>query len=199
MQSYRHIIIHSNSPSFIFSPQGFEWDLKGIPLDPGAELHCVVKDHEKMGRNRLFLLQQLKTDKSTFCIINIDEACARSNLIRTSSETFLPRCIFSVAPPRGCKCDSGFMSDVIHDYHPIILYVSAILYTHESFRMTVLHERLVIYGITRMDGYSWIFPLHQKVKITGVPVKERLQALWNPAITLFSCRVYFVTFPPIHT
>lgn len=32
--------------------QGFEWDLKGIPLDSGAELHCVVKDHEKMGRNR---------------------------------------------------------------------------------------------------------------------------------------------------
>lgn len=52
MQSYCHVIIHSNSPSFIFLSQGFEWDLKGIPLDPGAELHCVVKDHEKMGRNR---------------------------------------------------------------------------------------------------------------------------------------------------
>ena len=38
------------------SPQGFEWDLKGIPLDPGAELHCVVKDHEKMGRNRYWWL-----------------------------------------------------------------------------------------------------------------------------------------------
>lgn len=35
--------------------QGFEWDLKGIPLDPGAELHCVVKDHEKMGRNRYYV------------------------------------------------------------------------------------------------------------------------------------------------
>lgn len=35
--------------------QGFEWDLKGIPLDSGAELHCVVKDHEKMGRNRCWL------------------------------------------------------------------------------------------------------------------------------------------------
>uniref|UniRef100_A0A3Q2PPJ6 Dysferlin, limb girdle muscular dystrophy 2B (autosomal recessive) n=1 Tax=Fundulus heteroclitus TaxID=8078 RepID=A0A3Q2PPJ6_FUNHE len=32
--------------------EGFEWDLKGIPLDSGAEIHCVVKDHEKMGRNR---------------------------------------------------------------------------------------------------------------------------------------------------
>ncbi|XP_056299171.1 dysferlin isoform X6 [Pseudoliparis swirei] len=32
--------------------EGFEWDLKGAPLEPGAELHCVVKDHEKMGRNR---------------------------------------------------------------------------------------------------------------------------------------------------
>ncbi|TRY92949.1 hypothetical protein DNTS_016092 [Danionella cerebrum] len=31
---------------------GFEWDLKGVPLDSGAELHVVVKDHEKMGRNR---------------------------------------------------------------------------------------------------------------------------------------------------
>ncbi|XP_051577983.1 dysferlin-like isoform X1 [Myxocyprinus asiaticus] len=32
--------------------EGFEWDLKGMPLDSGAELHVVVKDHEKMGRNR---------------------------------------------------------------------------------------------------------------------------------------------------
>ncbi|XP_016421551.1 dysferlin isoform X4 [Sinocyclocheilus rhinocerous] len=32
--------------------EGFEWDLKGVPLDSGAELHVVVKDHEKMGRNR---------------------------------------------------------------------------------------------------------------------------------------------------
>uniref|UniRef100_A0A670JIM0 Dysferlin n=1 Tax=Podarcis muralis TaxID=64176 RepID=A0A670JIM0_PODMU len=32
--------------------EGFEWDLKGIPLDQNAELHVVVKDHEKMGRNR---------------------------------------------------------------------------------------------------------------------------------------------------
>ncbi|KAL4660943.1 dysferlin [Arapaima gigas] len=32
--------------------EGFEWDLKGLPLDPGADLHVVVKDHEKMGRNR---------------------------------------------------------------------------------------------------------------------------------------------------
>ncbi|KAJ8392183.1 hypothetical protein AAFF_G00077510 [Aldrovandia affinis] len=32
--------------------EGFEWDLKGVPLDSGAGLHVVVKDHEKMGRNR---------------------------------------------------------------------------------------------------------------------------------------------------
>nr|XP_041571493.1 dysferlin isoform X7 [Taeniopygia guttata] len=32
--------------------EGFEWDLKGIPLDPDAELTVVVKDHETMGRNR---------------------------------------------------------------------------------------------------------------------------------------------------
>ncbi|XP_069061681.1 dysferlin isoform X3 [Pleurodeles waltl] len=32
--------------------EGFEWDLKGVPLDAGAELHVVVKDHETMGRNR---------------------------------------------------------------------------------------------------------------------------------------------------
>lgn len=32
--------------------QGFEWDLKGVPLDSGAQIHVVVKDHEKMGRNR---------------------------------------------------------------------------------------------------------------------------------------------------
>uniref|UniRef100_A0ACB8E939 Uncharacterized protein n=2 Tax=Sphaerodactylus townsendi TaxID=933632 RepID=A0ACB8E939_9SAUR len=32
--------------------EGFEWDLKGIPLDQTAELYVVVKDHETMGRNR---------------------------------------------------------------------------------------------------------------------------------------------------
>ncbi|XP_066536467.1 dysferlin isoform X2 [Hoplias malabaricus] len=32
--------------------EGFEWDLKGVPLDSSSELHVVVKDHEKMGRNR---------------------------------------------------------------------------------------------------------------------------------------------------
>ncbi|XP_054846459.1 dysferlin isoform X2 [Eublepharis macularius] len=32
--------------------EGFEWDLKGLPLDQNAELHVVVKDHETMGRNR---------------------------------------------------------------------------------------------------------------------------------------------------
>ncbi|XP_077034034.1 dysferlin isoform X5 [Agelaius phoeniceus] len=32
--------------------EGFEWDLKGIPLDPDAELIVVVKDHETVGRNR---------------------------------------------------------------------------------------------------------------------------------------------------
>ncbi|XP_062065628.1 dysferlin isoform X17 [Lepus europaeus] len=32
--------------------EGFEWDLKGTPLDQTSELHVVVKDHEKMGRNR---------------------------------------------------------------------------------------------------------------------------------------------------
>nr|XP_031532352.1 dysferlin [Vicugna pacos] len=32
--------------------EGFEWDLKGIPLDQGSELQVVVKDHETMGRNR---------------------------------------------------------------------------------------------------------------------------------------------------
>ncbi|KAG8453260.1 hypothetical protein GDO86_000043 [Hymenochirus boettgeri] len=32
--------------------EGFEWDLKGIPLDNSAELQAVVKDHETMGRNR---------------------------------------------------------------------------------------------------------------------------------------------------
>lgn len=42
--------------SFLCVRQGFEWDLKGIPLDSGAEIHCVVKDHEKMGRNRYSVL-----------------------------------------------------------------------------------------------------------------------------------------------
>ncbi|XP_069048827.1 dysferlin isoform X4 [Lepisosteus oculatus] len=32
--------------------EGFEWDLKGVPLDTNAEIHVVVKDHETMGRNR---------------------------------------------------------------------------------------------------------------------------------------------------
>lgn len=38
--------------SFLLFFQGFEWDLKGIPLDQSSELHVVVKDHETMGRNR---------------------------------------------------------------------------------------------------------------------------------------------------
>ncbi|XP_020856827.1 dysferlin isoform X1 [Phascolarctos cinereus] len=32
--------------------EGFEWDLKGIPLDHSSEVHVVVKDHETVGRNR---------------------------------------------------------------------------------------------------------------------------------------------------
>ncbi|XP_041041967.1 dysferlin isoform X1 [Carcharodon carcharias] len=32
--------------------EGFEWDLKGTPLDANSEIHIVVKDHETMGRNR---------------------------------------------------------------------------------------------------------------------------------------------------
>ncbi|XP_041074075.1 dysferlin isoform X4 [Polyodon spathula] len=32
--------------------EGFEWDLKGVPLDTSAEMRVVVKDHEKMSRNR---------------------------------------------------------------------------------------------------------------------------------------------------
>ncbi|KAE8279305.1 Dysferlin Dystrophy-associated fer-1-like protein Fer-1-like protein 1 [Larimichthys crocea] len=43
--------IIKNNPNPVWN-EGFEWDLKGIPLDSGGELHCVVKDHEKMGRNR---------------------------------------------------------------------------------------------------------------------------------------------------
>ncbi|MGH0133813.1 UNVERIFIED_CONTAM: hypothetical protein FKN15_063603 [Acipenser sinensis] len=33
--------------------EGFEWDLKGVPLDTSAEIRVVVKDHEKMSRNRV--------------------------------------------------------------------------------------------------------------------------------------------------
>ncbi|CAI9578347.1 unnamed protein product, partial [Staurois parvus] len=40
-----------NNPNPIWN-EGFEWDLKGVPLDTNAELHAVVKDHETMGRNR---------------------------------------------------------------------------------------------------------------------------------------------------
>lgn len=39
-------------PNLDLPPQGFEWDLKGSPLDPAAELTVVVKDHETVGRNR---------------------------------------------------------------------------------------------------------------------------------------------------
>lgn len=39
-------------PNLDLPPQGFEWDLKGCPLDPAAELTVVVKDHETVGRNR---------------------------------------------------------------------------------------------------------------------------------------------------
>uniref|UniRef100_A0A8V5GF62 Uncharacterized protein n=1 Tax=Melopsittacus undulatus TaxID=13146 RepID=A0A8V5GF62_MELUD len=40
------------NPDLCFPVAGFEWDLKGAPLDAGAELTIVVKDHETMGRNR---------------------------------------------------------------------------------------------------------------------------------------------------
>nr|XP_033809300.1 dysferlin isoform X2 [Geotrypetes seraphini] len=30
----------------------FDWDLKGVPLEPAADLQVVVKDHEMVGRNR---------------------------------------------------------------------------------------------------------------------------------------------------
>ncbi|KAG9345798.1 hypothetical protein JZ751_008943 [Albula glossodonta] len=42
-------------------PDGFEWDLKGVPLDSGAEIHVVVKDHEKMGRNSLGMVEEVRT------------------------------------------------------------------------------------------------------------------------------------------
>ncbi|XP_064420959.1 dysferlin [Latimeria chalumnae] len=32
--------------------EGFQWDLKGLPLDSSEELKVVVKDHETVGRNR---------------------------------------------------------------------------------------------------------------------------------------------------
>ncbi|XP_066428949.1 dysferlin isoform X5 [Eleutherodactylus coqui] len=41
-----------NNPNPIWN-EGFEWDLKGVPLDTTAELYAAVKDHETMGRNRL--------------------------------------------------------------------------------------------------------------------------------------------------
>ncbi|KAG9466396.1 hypothetical protein GDO78_016702 [Eleutherodactylus coqui] len=40
-----------NNPNPIWN-EGFEWDLKGVPLDTTAELYAAVKDHETMGRNR---------------------------------------------------------------------------------------------------------------------------------------------------
>uniref|UniRef100_A0A4W4HM37 C2 domain-containing protein n=1 Tax=Electrophorus electricus TaxID=8005 RepID=A0A4W4HM37_ELEEL len=40
--------------------EGFEWDLKGVPLDSAAELHVVVKDHEKVGRNRYAFLGECR-------------------------------------------------------------------------------------------------------------------------------------------
>lgn len=46
-----HFLALIPAPSSPFF-QGFEWDLKGIPLDPDAELTVVVKDHETVGRNR---------------------------------------------------------------------------------------------------------------------------------------------------
>lgn len=52
---------------FLSHCQGFEWDLKGIPLDSGAELHCVVKDHEKMGRNRYWSLLYVRLLEVNLC------------------------------------------------------------------------------------------------------------------------------------
>uniref|UniRef100_A0A803VMJ0 Dysferlin n=1 Tax=Ficedula albicollis TaxID=59894 RepID=A0A803VMJ0_FICAL len=46
--------------------EGFEWDLKGVPLDPDAELTVVVKDHETMGRNRWEKIPEPATAPSPF-------------------------------------------------------------------------------------------------------------------------------------
>ena len=52
---------YASSPDLFRYTQGFEWDLKGVPLDSTAELHVVVKDHEKMGRNRYVCVSVCKS------------------------------------------------------------------------------------------------------------------------------------------
>ncbi|XP_078080638.1 dysferlin isoform X1 [Mustelus asterias] len=50
--------------------EGFEWDLKGTPLDANSEILVVVKDHETMGRNR-FLGEVRTTLRDVFSSPNL--------------------------------------------------------------------------------------------------------------------------------
>lgn len=50
--------------------EGFEWDLKGTPLDANSEILVIVKDHETMGRNR-FLGEVRTTLRDVFSSPNL--------------------------------------------------------------------------------------------------------------------------------
>uniref|UniRef100_A0A665VJG2 Dysferlin, limb girdle muscular dystrophy 2B (autosomal recessive) n=1 Tax=Echeneis naucrates TaxID=173247 RepID=A0A665VJG2_ECHNA len=86
-----------NNPNPVWN-EGFEWDLKGIPLDSGAELHCVVKDHEKMGRNRflgecrLALRDVLNTPSlaATFTISLLDTKRNNTGATLTLQVSYIP-------------------------------------------------------------------------------------------------------------
>uniref|UniRef100_UPI00398EDE1E dysferlin-like n=1 Tax=Pristiophorus japonicus TaxID=55135 RepID=UPI00398EDE1E len=56
--------------------EGFEWDLKGAPLDASSEIHIIVKDHETMGRNRF--LGDVRT--SLRDVLNSPNLVAKYNL-----------------------------------------------------------------------------------------------------------------------
>uniref|UniRef100_A0A672Q3R7 Dysferlin-like n=1 Tax=Sinocyclocheilus grahami TaxID=75366 RepID=A0A672Q3R7_SINGR len=80
--------------------EGFEWDLKGVPLDSAAELHVVVKDHEKMGRNR-FLGE---------CRVALRDVLNSPNLAATFTVSLVDtkRNSTGTAPHKHTKCPLGF-------------------------------------------------------------------------------------------
>lgn len=173
--------------------QGFEWDLKGIPLDPGAELHCVVKDHEKMGRNRYYCCRKL---------LSVLLKLIKHLPIITLTAKFFFLC--STTMWLRVWLWTNWLQLVLPSNHIPLIF--SILRNH-SFRalklgkMTVLHVWLVIYGKADMKGYSCIIPL-QIIKMSkSLVIPQRRKHKYERIQPLSYCIYAEFTFSkfPIHT
>ncbi|XP_053314071.1 dysferlin isoform X2 [Spea bombifrons] len=88
--------------------EGFDWELKGVPLDHNSELYATVKDHETMGRNRLLgqvrlSLRELLTSPHMMATYNAplqDNKKQNTGAILTLQVTYFPPPgSVQVAPP----------------------------------------------------------------------------------------------------